>query len=159
MLLRFRVTGSPTRVLVKNGGCVVVATTTGISIAQCPGAMELFLMLMTGASDSDLCSRTRSTRDLRWPDLVTDMQEILRVLKPGGKLVIIGEAYKRRRLDPTQVAMKLLRAAYLTVSEHRELFSQAGYSEGEIFEERRKGWICAKGSKPSITDSQNHGHV
>jgi len=29
-----------------------------------------------------------------WPDLVTDMQEILRVLKPGGKLTIIGSVYK-----------------------------------------------------------------
>jgi len=29
-----------------------------------------------------------------WPDLVTDMQEILRVLKPNGKLIIIGSVYE-----------------------------------------------------------------
>ena len=29
-----------------------------------------------------------------WPDLVTDMQEILRVLKPSGKLIIIGSVYE-----------------------------------------------------------------
>jgi SAM-dependent methyltransferase len=30
-----------------------------------------------------------------WPDLVTDMQEILRVLKPGGALLIIVESYQK----------------------------------------------------------------
>jgi len=29
-----------------------------------------------------------------WPDLVNDMREILRVLAPGGTLVIIAESYK-----------------------------------------------------------------
>jgi hypothetical protein len=47
--------------------------------------------------------------------------------------------------------MKLFRAAFLNVSEHRELFSTAGYSEVEIFEEHRNGWICVIGSKPSLT--------
>lgn len=83
-----------------------------------------------------------------WPDLSADLEEIKRVLKSGGKLVIIAEAYKRTPVNPTRVAMKLLRAAYLSASEHRELFSKAGYSEVEIFEERRKGWLCVTGSTP-----------
>lgn len=29
-----------------------------------------------------------------WPDLNADMQEVLRVLKPVGTLIIIAEAYK-----------------------------------------------------------------
>ncbi len=86
-----------------------------------------------------------------WPDLVSDLREIQRVLKPGGKLLIIAEAYKRGRIDPTQAAMKLLRAAYLTANEHRECLAAAGYSDFQIIEERRQGWICAIGEKPFTT--------
>lgn len=32
-----------------------------------------------------------------WPDLPGDMQEVRRVLKPGGRLIIIAEIYKGRR--------------------------------------------------------------
>jgi ubiquinone/menaquinone biosynthesis C-methylase UbiE len=84
-----------------------------------------------------------------WPNLVADLREIRRVLKPGGRLVVIAETYKGRRFDALfRPAMKLLRATYLSVSEHRDLFSAAGYSEIVVFEERRKGWICTVGRRP-----------
>jgi ubiquinone/menaquinone biosynthesis C-methylase UbiE len=35
--------------------------------------------------------------DYYWPDLVADMKEVLRVLKPGGTLMILGGAYKGGR--------------------------------------------------------------
>jgi len=37
----------------------------------------------------------------------------------------------------------------LSVEEHRELFSRAGYSDVEILEERDRAWICGIGGKPS----------
>jgi SAM-dependent methyltransferase len=37
-----------------------------------------------------------------WPDLVKDMQEVLRVLKPGGTLIVIAESYKQGRYDRLQ---------------------------------------------------------
>ncbi len=83
-----------------------------------------------------------------WPDLVKDMREILRVLAPGGTLVIILETYKHGRYDAIQgPAMKLLKTAHLSVEEQRELFTAAGYQEVRVFEERAKGWICAVGTK------------
>jgi ubiquinone/menaquinone biosynthesis C-methylase UbiE len=85
-----------------------------------------------------------------WPDLPKDMQEILRVLKPGGTLIIIAESYKKGALNALQrPVMKLLRSSNLGVDDQRELFSAAGYTDIQIFEERAKGWICATGKKPS----------
>ena len=84
-----------------------------------------------------------------WPDLVNDMREILRVLKPGGMLIVILESYKRGSYNWLQrPVMKLLKASNLGVDEHRALFVAAGYFDIEIFEERRKGWICCVGKKP-----------
>lgn len=85
-----------------------------------------------------------------WPDVVEDMREILRVLKPGGRLLVIAESYKGGKNDKLQrPVMKLLRSTHLSAAEQRELFSAAGYTDVELFEERDKGWICGVGTKPS----------
>jgi SAM-dependent methyltransferase len=84
-----------------------------------------------------------------WPDLVADMREIRRVLKSGGRFVLIAETYKGRRFDALyRPTMKLLRARYLTLSEHRDVLAAAGYAGIEVFEERSKGWMCAVGCAP-----------
>lgn len=83
-----------------------------------------------------------------WPNPVEDLREIRRVLKPGGRLVLIAEAYKSEGYAVvTGLVMKLLRAKYLSVSEHRELLSAAGYAEVTMFEERGKGWLCGVARK------------
>lgn len=85
-----------------------------------------------------------------WPDLVNDMREILRVLKPAGVLMIAAETYKGGRTDKWQrPLMKLLGAAHLDPAAHRELFASAGYTEIQLFEEKSKGWICITGKKPA----------
>jgi len=90
-----------------------------------------------------------------WPDLNTDMQEVLRVLKPGGALIIIAEAYKGGKYDQLLSRLEKLRGiinyAHLSVSEHRELFSKAGYSDVQVFEEYENGWICAVGRKHAVS--------
>ncbi len=83
-----------------------------------------------------------------WPDLPRDMQEILRVLKPGGTLIILAESYKKSNTNNLlHPVMKVLSAAYLSVEEQRDLFLTAGFQDVETFEERRRGWMCAVGKK------------
>lgn len=83
-----------------------------------------------------------------WPDLVGDMKEILRVLKPGGTLLVVAESYRKGAYNKLQrPVMRLLRSANLSVDDHRALFSTAGCTDIQIFEERAKGWLCAIGKK------------
>ncbi|MGA9427183.1 MAG: class I SAM-dependent methyltransferase, partial [Terracidiphilus sp.] len=85
-----------------------------------------------------------------WPHLEADMREILRVLKPGGKLMIVAESYKGARNDALLgPVMKLLGSSRLSVEDHRALFLAAGYNHVEIHEERRRGWLCAIARKPA----------
>jgi SAM-dependent methyltransferase len=89
-----------------------------------------------------------------WPDPARDLGEILRVLKPGCRFALVAETYKGRRFDWLyRPAMALLSATYLTVDEHRELLTKAGFAEVGVFEERASGWICAVGRKPVSTAS------
>lgn len=86
-----------------------------------------------------------------WPDLPGDMREVLRVLKPGGTLIVIAEIYGKAQTKTARLAEKYLPfsgMALLTVEEHRELFAEAGYSDVRVIEEAGKGWICAMGRKP-----------
>ena len=85
-----------------------------------------------------------------WPDLMGDMREILRVLKPAGKLVVIAEMYKGGKYDWLKwPVMWLLRSSHLSVSDHRELFTATGYVNVQIVEETNRGWICAMATKPA----------
>jgi ubiquinone/menaquinone biosynthesis C-methylase UbiE len=85
-----------------------------------------------------------------WPDLVSDMQEVLRVLKSGGCLAFIGESYKGGKYEKRdRQFVELVNLTYHSISELRELFSRTGYLAVQMFEEYDKGWICSVGRKPS----------
>jgi ubiquinone/menaquinone biosynthesis C-methylase UbiE len=84
-----------------------------------------------------------------WPHLVPDMQEVLRVLKPGGKLVIIGETYKGSKYEKRDhMFVKSLRLANHSIDELADIISSAGYSDVRMFEERENGWMCGVAKKP-----------
>ena len=84
-----------------------------------------------------------------WPDLVNDMKEVRRVLKPGGTFAVIAETYRGGRFNSLMApVMKLLSSSSLSVQDQKELFVSAGYDDVKVIEEKKKGWICAIGRKP-----------
>lgn len=83
-----------------------------------------------------------------WPDLINDMREVLRVLKPGGSLLVMLESCKREGLGVDAAAMKLLRGRVLGASEQRDLFTRAGFDQVDVSVAASHGWLCAVGRKP-----------
>ena len=86
-----------------------------------------------------------------WPALPSDIREIFRDLKPGGKLILIAEVYKGATSTVSRLAEKYASQTgmkLLSVGEHRELFTNAGYSEVQVAVEAAKGWICGIGKRP-----------
>ena len=89
-----------------------------------------------------------------WPALPTDMREVLRVLKPGGRLILIAEVYKGSQSFTSKAVERYSEKtgmALLSVEEHRELFADAGYSDVQVITEPGKGWICCIGSKAPVS--------
>ena len=90
-----------------------------------------------------------------WPNLPADMREIFRVLRPGGKLILIAEIYKGANTWVAKMAEKYASRAsimLLSVEQHRELFANAGYSDIEVIEGHGRGWVCGIGRKPSTPE-------
>jgi ubiquinone/menaquinone biosynthesis C-methylase UbiE len=85
-----------------------------------------------------------------WPDLPANVREILRVLKPGGTFALIAETYRGGPFRLVYgIVMPLIRAAFLSDAEHRDLLTQAGFTEVATEHVSGKNWICATGRRPS----------
>jgi SAM-dependent methyltransferase len=88
-----------------------------------------------------------------WPSLAANVKEILRVLKPGGTFALIAEAYRGGPLRLIYgIIMPLIRAAFLSDEEHRDLLIQAGFTEVATKHMPGKNWICATSRKPERPD-------
>ena len=87
-----------------------------------------------------------------WPDLPHDFREVLRVLTPGGRFVIIAEAYRGRRMDWMYFPVMRfgLRSTYLTLDEHRAKLVEAGFVAVEVDTDASRAWMRAAGSRPHV---------
>ncbi len=76
-------------------------------------------------------------------------------LRPGGRFVLIAETYKDERFGRLlAIPMTMLRARYLTSSEHRALLTAAGFVDVSLDEDCGKGWMCALGRKPTAAAAE-----
>jgi SAM-dependent methyltransferase len=84
-----------------------------------------------------------------WSNLFIDLEEVFRVLKPGGKLVIVGSMYEGGKHDKrNRKYAELIEIAFPSINELREIFLRVGYSEVQTFENYNQGWMCVVGRKP-----------
>ena len=83
-----------------------------------------------------------------WPDLVDNLKEIRRVLKPRGFIALINEAYRHDKFEKRNA--KWARLGYFTYhlpEECMKLLGEAGYSSIRIYTLESKNWITAMGAK------------
>ena len=87
-----------------------------------------------------------------WPDLPNDLREVMRVLKTGGRFMIIAEVYRGGMKMAGKLAEKYIHHSgmlLLTPDEHREYLVNAGFVEVQIGIRPEQGWIYATGRKHS----------
>ena len=83
-----------------------------------------------------------------WPNLIDDLKEIKRVLKPGSTLLIANEVYKHEKFNKRNLKWATWGDMMLhTPEEYLEFLTEAGYCGVEIFDIPEKNWITALAKK------------
>jgi ubiquinone/menaquinone biosynthesis C-methylase UbiE len=83
-----------------------------------------------------------------WPNLIDDLKEIKRVLKPDGTLLIANEVYKDDKFEKRNTKWARLADMQLhTPDEYKDFLTQAGYRFVEIDKKPSKNRITATAKK------------
>jgi len=81
-----------------------------------------------------------------WPDLINNLREIRRVLKPNGSVILINAMYRDERFEKRNSYFAGLGDfTYYLPKEFEVFLSDAGYSSIQIKVLEKKNWIAALG--------------
>ena len=83
-----------------------------------------------------------------WPDLINDLIEVKRVLKPGAFLLMVNEVYKDDQFAKRNSKwVNLLDMKIHTPDEYNGFLSEAGYRIEKINSLPEKNWIAVVAQK------------
>ena len=83
-----------------------------------------------------------------WPNPVENLKEVLRVLKAGGRFMLVADIYGKEGLsEETLNNIKIFNLLNPTKSEFREMFEKAGFVNIDIYNKADTDWIAVIGKK------------
>ena len=83
-----------------------------------------------------------------WPNPVENLKEVLRVLKPNGKFLLVADIYEKASLSQrARENIRMFKMLNPTPEDFVSMFKQAGFTKTEIKTKAQTDWIAVLGIK------------